>query len=101
VARSRPNSIKRTCVQVCFTYLFCNRVTLKNIGHSSVVCYMASYIALVMTSKFLMNTFSVRKIRQKLQYAAYVDKGQCVVEMYCEHCTTNVYHDCELYKYKV
>jgi len=58
----------------------------------------------VMTSKFLVNAFSVRnvnKIRQKIQYAAYVDKGQCAVEMYCEHCTTDVYHDCELYKYIV
>ena len=56
---------------------------------------MASYIALVMTSTFQVNAFSVRNvynIRQKMQDAAYVDKGQCAVVMYCEHCTTDVYH---------
>jgi len=65
---------------------------------------MASYIALVMTSKLLVNAFSVRnvnKIRQKIQYAADVNKGQSTVGMYCQHSTTDVYHDFELYKYIV
>ena len=56
---------------------------------------MASYIAVVMTSKFLVNAFlcvMLTKLDRILQVAAYVDKGQCAVEMYCEHWTTDVYH---------